>query len=41
MKCDDFAGCDIESYVLNVSGDNNGKIRVYVSKLDDGTWCIR
>ena len=41
MKYDDFTGCNIESYVLNVSGDDKDKICVYVSKRDDGTWVIR
>lgn len=40
-KYDDFTGCNIESYVLNVSGDDKDKICVYVSKRDDGTWVIR
>lgn len=41
MKYDDFTGCNIESYVLNESGDDKDKICVYVSKRDDGTWVIR
>ena len=41
MKYEDFVGCNIESYVLNVSGDDKDKIRVYVSKRDDGTWIIK
>ena len=41
MTYDDFVGCSIESYVLNFSGDDKDKIRVYVSKRDDGTWIIR
>ncbi len=38
---DDFTGCHIESYVLNVSGDDKDKICIYVSKCDDGTWIIQ
>ena len=41
MKYDDFTGCNIESYVLNKSGDDKDKICVYVSKRDDGTLAIR
>ena len=41
MNSDDFVGCNIESYVLNVSGGDKDKIRVFVSKCDDGTWIIQ
>ena len=41
IEYNDFVGCNIESYVLNVSGDDKDKIRVYVSKRDDGTWLVR
>ena len=40
MKYEDFVGCNIESYVLNVSGDDKDKIRIFVTKCDDGTWLI-
>ena len=41
MKYDDFVGCNIESYVLNVSGDDKDKMRVFVSKCEDGTYIMQ
>ena len=41
MKSDDFVGCNIESYVLNVSGDDKDKMRVFVSKCEDGTYIMQ
>ena len=41
IEYDDFVGCNIESYVLNVSGDDKDKMRVFVSKCEDGTWIIQ
>ena len=41
IEYDDFVGCNIESYVLNVSCDDNDKMRVFVSKCEDGTWVMK
>ena len=41
MTYDDFVGCSIESYVLNVSGDDKDKMRVFVSKCEDGTYIMQ
>ena len=41
MNSDDFVGCNIESYVLNVSCDDKDKMRVFVSKCEDGTYIIQ
>ena len=40
IEYNDFVGCNIESYVLNVSGDDKDKIRIFVTKCDNGTWLI-
>ena len=40
IEYNDFVGCNIESYVLNVSGDDKDKMRVFVSKCEDRTWII-
>ena len=41
IEYDDFVGCNIESYVLNVSCEDKDKMRVFVSKCEDGTWIIQ
>ena len=41
IEYNDFVGCNIESYVLNVSGDDKDKMRVFVSKCKDGTWVMK
>lgn len=37
---EDFTGCNIESYILNLTGDDKQKVRVYVSKCEDGSFEI-
>ena len=41
IEYNDFVGCNIESYVLNVSCDDKDKMRVFVSKCEDGTYIIQ
>ena len=41
IEYNDFVGCNIESYVLNVSCDDNDKMRVFVSKCEDGTYIMQ
>ena len=41
IEYNDFVGCNIESYVLNVSGGDKDKMRVFVSKCKDGTWVMK
>lgn len=41
IEYNDFVGCNIESYVLNVSCDDKDKMRVFVSKCEDGTWVMK
>ena len=41
IEYNDFVGCNIESYVLNVSGDDKDKMRVFVSKCEDGTYIMQ
>lgn len=41
IEYNDFVGCNIESYVLNVSCDDKDKMRVFVSKCEDGTWIMK
>lgn len=40
IEYNDFVGCNIESYVLDVSGDDKDKMRVFVSKSEDGTYIM-
>ena len=41
IEYNDFVGCNIESYVLNVSCDDKDKMRVFVSKCEDGTYIMQ
>ena len=41
IEYNDFVGCNIESYVLNVSCGDKDKIRVFVSKCEDGTYIMQ
>ena len=41
MQYEDFTGCHIESYILDQDGDDKEKIRIFVTKCDDGTWLIK
>ena len=41
IEYNDFVGCNIESYVLNVSCEDKNKMRVFVSKCEDGTWVMK
>ena len=41
IEYNDFVGCNIESYVLNVSCEDKDKMRVFVSKCEDGTYIMQ